>query len=136
MNLDNDLRRAFQRTPAPDHLADKVLARIAETGRLKSAPTFEERAPTTEDIRARIAPASPTCPPELQRRRKLREGGVRRWLAAAAAVAVISAGGARYYLYQQTVAEAVRVQADIRVALQITGEKIALVQRKVEDLQR
>jgi hypothetical protein len=122
MNLDDDLRRVFRRKPAPPHLADKVLARIAQ-GDISSAGN-------TPPL------ASPTCPPQLQRRPKLREGGVRRWLAAAAAMTLVAAGGARYYLYQQTVAEAEQVQADIRVALQITGEKLALVQRKVQDLQR
>jgi len=57
-------------------------------------------------------------------------------------VALVAAVGARYYVYQQdvtyqqNVAEAERVQAEIMVALQITGEKLALVQRKVEDSQR
>ena len=135
MSLDNVLRRTFRRTPAPPDLADKVLARIAEgdvsgvnaTGRLPPSPqsgfgAARTSAPTFEDGQ--------------------RERGVRRWLAAAAAVTLMAAGGARYYVYQQTVAyqqnvaEAERVQAEILVALQITGEKLALVQRKVEDSQR
>lgn len=147
MNLDHDLRRAFRRTPAPDDLADRVLARIAEgdvrdasaTGRLPPSPqsgfgAARKPAPAIEDggaigdggASARRPPASP----------KLREGGMIRSLAAAAVLALLAAGGAHYYLHRQTVAQAERVQADIKVALQITGEKIALVQRKVEDSQR
>jgi len=118
MNFDDELRRTFRRTPAPDHLADKVLARIAQ-GPPSPQSGFGEASkptPTYVGARARV--------------------GVVRWLAAAAAITLVAAGGARYYLYQQTVAEAERVQADIMVALQITGEKLALVQRKVEDSQR
>ena len=52
-----------------------------------------------------------------------------RWLVAAAALTlVVGAGGVRYYSYQQTVAEAARVKAQIRLALEITSEKIAMVQ--------
>ena len=128
MNLDDELRRTFRHKPAPPDLADKVLARIAEgeaPGRLKPAPTYKDApVPTSRDIgsSARMA--------------------IRGWLAAAAAVALVATGGARYYVYQQDVAyqqnaaEAERVQAEIMVALQITGEKLALVQRKVEDSQR
>jgi hypothetical protein len=118
MNLDDDLRRAFRRKPAPPDLADNVLARIAEDdtlGRLKPAPTVEEE-PANTYPRARMP--------------------VRRWLAAAAAMTLVAAGGARYYLHQQTVVEAERVQAEIRLAFQITGEKLAMVQQKIQDLQR
>lgn len=117
MNLDNDLRRAFQRKPAPPELAGKVLARIVEgditPGRLPPSPQRGFGA-ASEPARA----------------------GVVGWLAAAAALTLIAAGGARYYVYQQDVAEAERVQAEISIALQITGEKLALVQRKVQDSQR
>jgi hypothetical protein len=57
---------------------------------------------------------------------------VRQWLAAAAAAALVATGAARYYAHQQTVAEAERVNQEIRIALQITSEKLAHVQRKVE----
>jgi hypothetical protein len=56
----------------------------------------------------------------------------RQWLAAAAAAALLAAGGARYYAHQQVVAEAERVNQDIRLALQITSEKLALVQARVD----
>jgi hypothetical protein len=112
MNLDHDLRRAFRRTPAPDDLASKVLARIAEG-----------------DVRDANATAKAGLP------RRSRFAAKAGWLAAAAVLALM-AGGARYYLHQQAAAEAERVQADIMVAFQITEEKIALVQRKVEDSQR
>jgi hypothetical protein len=51
-----------------------------------------------------------------------------RWLAAAAALTLVVGGSVRYYAYQQSVAEAERVNAEIRLALQITSEKIAMVQ--------
>jgi IMP dehydrogenase/GMP reductase len=54
-------------------------------------------------------------------------------LAAAAAVALLATGGTRYYMHQQMLAEAERVEADVRLALQITREKLELVQRKVND---
>ena|SRR5687767_9344939 len=57
---------------------------------------------------------------------------IRHWLAAAAAVTLLATGGARYYEHQQAVAEAERVNQDIRLALQITSEKLALVQARVE----
>ena len=58
--------------------------------------------------------------------------GVRRWLAAAAAVALVATGAARYYEQQQTAAQAQRVEREIRLALQITSEKLAFVQQRVE----
>ena len=61
------------------------------------------------------------------------EGGRRpvlRWLAAAALTLVVG-GSVRYYAYQQSVAEAERVKAEIRLALQITSEKIAMVQLRL-----
>ena len=54
-----------------------------------------------------------------------------RWLAAAAALTLVVAGSVRYYAYQQSVAEAERVKAEIRLALQITSEKIAMVQLRL-----
>ena len=59
-------------------------------------------------------------------------GGYMRWLAAAAAVTLIATGGVRYYTNQQTIAEAERVKQDIRIALQITSEQLALAQERVE----
>jgi hypothetical protein len=61
-----------------------------------------------------------------------RASGVRRWLAAAAAFAVVATGGARYYVQQQTAAEAERLKQEIGIALQITSEKLALVQQRVD----
>ena len=61
-----------------------------------------------------------------------RRSPVRQWLAAAAAAALVATGAAQYYAHQQTVAEAERVNQEIRIALQITSEKLAHVQRKVE----
>jgi len=58
--------------------------------------------------------------------------GIRQWLAAAAVLALTAAGGARYYEYRQAAAEAARVRAEIRLALQITSEALGVVQRKLE----
>jgi hypothetical protein len=70
-------------------------------------------------IDAQAAPASRRSP-------------VRQWLAAAAAAALVATGVARYYTHQQSVAEAERINQDIRLALQITSEKLALVQARVD----
>jgi len=104
MNLEDDLHRAFRRQPAPPDFADRVLARI------------EPRAVSV----AANAPGSRRIP-------------AARWLALAAVIALAATGGARYYVYQQTATEAERVKAEIRLALRITGEKLALVRRKVQE---
>ena len=64
-------------------------------------------------------------------RHQPRGGGRMRWLAAAAAVTLMATGGVRYYTYQQTAAEAERVKEEIRIALQITSEKLAFAQERV-----
>lgn len=86
--------------------------------RKQAPPDFADR------VLARIdpKPAASTAAPSR----------IRHWLAAAAAVTLLATGAARYHEYQQTVAEAERVNQDIRLALQITSEKLALVQAKVD----
>jgi hypothetical protein len=95
MNLDDELRRALRRTPAPSGLADRVL-------RDRSA-----------------VPRASTWP-------------WRRWIAAAAAGVLVATGGTRYYMHQQLV-EAERIEAEVRLALEITHEKLQLVQRRIND---
>jgi hypothetical protein len=56
--------------------------------------------------------------------------GVRRWLATAAVFA-IAAGAGQYYEHQRQVAEAARVQQELRIAMQITSETLARVQSKL-----
>lgn len=108
MDIERDLQRALRRTPAPPDLADRVLARIASDddsvrgGRLQAA------------------------------RRGGGTTGPLRWLAAAAAVTIVATGTVRYYEYQQTVSEAERVNQEIRLALQITSDKLALAQQRLE----
>jgi hypothetical protein len=88
--------------------------------RKQPSPDFTGR------VLARIEPAGiKAAPAALQSR-------LRHWLAAAAAAALLATGGARYYAHQQTLAEAARVNEDIRLALQITSEKLALVQARVD----
>ena len=100
MNIEQDLRRALKRKPAPPDLADRVLARISQS------------------------PAASGVVPS-------RASGVRRWLAAAAVFALVATGAARYYVDQQAAAEAERAKQEIGIALQITSEKLALVQQRV-----
>ena len=42
----------------------------------------------------------------------------------------------QYYSHRQAVAEAERVQNDVRLALHIAGEKLALLQRKLQEPHR
>lgn len=59
--------------------------------------------------------------------------GILRWLAAAAVLALTAGVAERYYTEQRQEAEAARVREEIRIALQITSEKLALVQQKIEE---
>lgn len=96
------LRYALRRKEAPPDLADRVLARI-NSG------------------------AAPSATP--------RSSMTMRWLAAAAAVLLMAGAGERYYEQQRAAAqaaEAARVQQEIRIALEITSEKLAAVQRKLQ----
>jgi hypothetical protein len=107
MSIEQDLDRALRRKAAPSDLADRVLARIDETERREG--------------------------PRLAHGNAVRRsfGGYVQWLAAAAAVTLVATGGVRYYTYQQTMAEAERVKQDIRLALQITSEKLTLAQERI-----
>ncbi|HET9196510.1 MAG TPA: hypothetical protein VFO21_26715 [Vicinamibacterales bacterium] len=109
MNIDDELREALRRKQAPADLADRVLARINEQ------PAQERQA----------------VPISIGHRRQgMGAPGVRRWLAAAAVLAVAAGGAERYYT-QQRAAEAARVQEELRIALQITSETLAVVQSKL-----
>lgn len=103
MNMDNELRDALRRKQAPDDLADRVLARINNGEAQAEKPTVRSG-----------AGAHP----------------VLRWLAAAAVLAVTAAGAQQYYEQQQA-AEAARVQEELRMALQITNDTLAVVQTKL-----
>jgi hypothetical protein len=107
MSLEQDLERALTRKPAPPDLADRILARVA------SATDGGDGTPP--------APA--------------RTGGrdvLMRWLAAAAAVTLLATGSARYYEHRRAAAQAERVQQELRLALQITSEKLSLVQQRLD----
>jgi hypothetical protein len=107
MNLESELRSAFKRKPAPPVFADRVLERLEH--RDMSPGNIVSRSP-----------------------RRL----VRRWLAAAAAMVLLAAGSVDYYRRQQAVAEAERVRKEAMLGLQIAGEKLALVQRKLQESHR
>jgi hypothetical protein len=107
MNLESDLRAALRRKPAPQDFAIDVLAHIEDRGRSPAA----------------IASHSPRRP-------------VRRWLAAAATIALLAIGGVDYYLRRQTAADAERVKKQAMLAMQIAGDKLALVQRKLQEPHR
>lgn len=111
MNLDDDLRRVLKRQPPSPDFADRVLARIARSDVEGGRGKREGGTGTAEGGKPRL--------PAL------------RWLAAAAALTLVVGGSVRYYAYQQSVAEAERVKAEIRLALQITSEKIAMVQLRL-----
>ena len=110
MNLEDDLRRALKRTPAPPDFADRVIARV-EQG----------------DEPLRFVP---------QPRRLSLKTTAMQWLAAAAAVVLLAGGGMRYYERQQQIAEAERAQAEVMMALQITSEAFATVQAKLQNIER
>jgi hypothetical protein len=116
--MDKELRNALRRKQAPADLADRVLARINE-----------QQTPARQAV---------LTMGRLRQGFRLRQGsggqdgwqGVRRWLAAAAVLAVAAGGAERYYTQQQAV-EAARVQEELRIALQITNETLAVVQSKL-----
>ena len=101
MNLEDDLRRALRPEPAPPDLVERVRAAIERN----------------DVVAARVPPSNAW--------RALP------WLAAAAAITLMTARGTVNYGDRQQVVEARRVQSDIRIALQITNDKIELVQRKM-----
>jgi hypothetical protein len=103
MNLEDDLRRTLRRNPAPPELLERVRAAIERND------VVATRVPPSNAWRA--------LP----------------WLAAAAAITLMAARGTLYYGDRQQVTEARRVQSDIRIAFEITNDKIGLVQRKMHD---
>ena len=107
MKLESDLRAAFKRRPAPSDFAVNVLARLEH--RDASPGSIVSRTPRLPAIR---------------------------WLATAAVIMLVAIGGVQYYTHQQAVGEAERVKKEVRLALQIAGEKLALVQRKLQEPHR
>ena len=110
--LDDELRRALRREPAPEGFADRVL----------------ERAP-----RESKAPAV-VLRPSWNRWRFSRP--IVRLAAAAALIAAVG-GGVAYRNYEQARAERVRGEAareQVLEALRITASKLQLVQTKVREV--
>jgi hypothetical protein len=101
MTIDDQLKRALRRQPAPDDLADRIIARLGERA---VSPVAQSRATFK----------------------------VATWLAAAAAL-VMAVAGERYYEQQREAAEVAHAQQQISLALQITSEKLALVQRRLQE---
>ena len=106
MNLEDDLRRALRRKDAPPDFANRVIARVE--------------------------PASPKQTVGGGRLLTFREAPITRWFAAAAMLTLVVGGGARYYEYQQNVAEAKRVQAEVMLAMEVTSQALARVQEKLQ----
>ena len=102
MSLDDELRRALTPNAPPDGFADRVLARVAASSTAGGAGS---RSPH-------------------RRSRQIQA------LAAAAALAVTVAG-ASYYRYQSARFEGERAAREVRVALGIASEKLALAERRV-----
>ena len=127
MTIEQDLQRALRRKPGPDDLADRALARVAAGEQPTSA-----RSPSPASARSASAGSRRSSSISSI----ATSGGGRhsagRWLAAAAAIVLVATGGARYYADRQAAAEAERVKEEIRLALQITSETLAHVQRRVE----
>lgn len=80
------------------------------------------------DLAERVLERITEAPPPA-RRSAPQAVGMRRWLAAAALLALAAGGADRYY--RQQAAEAARVQEELRMALQITSETLAVVQTKL-----
>jgi hypothetical protein len=118
MNMDHELRDALRRQQAPADLADRVLARARQSS---------ERATV---VRINEQPARQAGSTSSRHSRQGYGQVVRRWLAAAAVLAVAAGGAERYYTQQQA-AEAARVQEELRLALQITSDTLAVVQSKL-----
>jgi hypothetical protein len=105
MNLEDGLRRALAREAAPGDFADKVLARAA------SQP--------------------PRALPAMRPRGALSS----RSLMTMAACALLAVGATRIYIARATASEAQRATTQVRIALEIASEKLALVQRRIHGAQ-
>jgi hypothetical protein len=106
MNLEDDLRRALKRTDPPLDFANRVIAQVQRQQSAGGSAAAAKRRP------------------------------VMQWFAAAAAVVLVATGGARYYEYQQNLAEAKRVEAEVMLAMQITSEALARVQTTLQERSR
>jgi uncharacterized protein HemX len=101
MSLDDDLRKALRPKAPPEGFAERVLVRVV------------------------LSPAAGPAARRPQGRTRLV-----RALAVAAAL-VVTAAGTSYYRYQVVQLEGERAAREVRIALQIASEKLALVERRV-----
>lgn len=106
MKLEDDLRRTFRRKAAPVDLETRVLARIQHEARQSLIES--------PGVRGRSL----------------------KWLAAAATIAAAVVGGTQYYEHRQHVAEARRIEGEIRLAMHVTSEALATVQVKLQQTTR
>ena len=111
MTLDARLRDALARKEPPSDFHARVMARIGEA--------------KTSEANTHLGSGS------SQPARPLYRVG-QRWLAAAAAV-MIAVSGERYYHHRVMVMEAERATRDVRLALEIASEKLATVQRHIQE---
>jgi hypothetical protein len=130
MNLEDDLRRALRRKDAPPDFANRVIASV-ERGEQPASPNLAEALRRGDGKSRRVVRGM--FGRQLQ---AMQQMPVMRWLAAAAMLTLVAGGGARYYEYQQNVAEAKRIEAEIRLAMQITSEALATVQARLHETAR
>jgi uncharacterized protein YlxW (UPF0749 family) len=108
-DVDERLRRALRRTPAPPRLADSVLARV-----LEAQDATGHRARSGQAVRTRWP--------------------VWRLTAVAASLLLAVASGAYYSHRRSEEVRAAEAARDVRIALEITSEKLNHVQQKVRAL--
>jgi anti-sigma-K factor RskA len=107
-DVDERLRRALRRTPAPPRLADSVLARV-----LEAQDANRHRAPS-QAVRTRQP--------------------VWRLTAVAASLLLAVASGAYYSHRRSAEVRAAEAAQDLRIALEITSETLNHVQQKLRAL--
>jgi len=104
MSIEQDLRRALRRTPAPPGFAARVVARVEGRELSDSHPAPRHAARATSWW----------------------------WLAGAAAALVMTAGSMHHLSSRRDAVEAERVRHDVDLALQITVQKLTLIQNKLQ----
>jgi hypothetical protein len=111
MSLDNELRHALRRVPAPEGFAERIVARV------KSAPPRTSARPGVQTI----------------------SSALRGWKAIAATfllAAILGSWSAYEMVERRREAAGQRAREQVLLALRITGEKLAHAQRGVRHITR